>query len=59
MKDNELVMTMEDLEEYISGRRKELIQIGMEKGLQNEETIQYSRELDYYLTLYQKHVNKN
>lgn len=43
-----------DLEEAISEKRAEMIEIGMAKGLSSEETIVCSQELDRLLNDYRR-----
>lgn len=47
-------MRPEQLAEVISKKRDEMITIGMEKGLLDEETINCSQELDELLNDYHK-----
>ncbi|MDR6998486.1 aspartyl-phosphate phosphatase Spo0E family protein [Neobacillus niacini] len=45
-------MKLVDLEMTISKKREEMIQLGMDKGLQFHETIKCSQELDRLLNEY-------
>ncbi|OEH91378.1 aspartyl-phosphate phosphatase Spo0E family protein [Bacillus solimangrovi] len=46
------------LQTLIGITRKEMIQIGLEKGLDAKETIEQSKKLDVILNRYQKEINK-
>lgn len=48
------MILLHSLMEAIQSRKTKMLQVAFEKGLQSEETLQHSRELDSYLTLYQK-----
>ncbi|MBM7661314.1 hypothetical protein JOC85_002086 [Bacillus mesophilus] len=45
-------MRREQLAEAIQVKRDEMIQIGLSKGLRNEETVRCSQELDRLLNMY-------
>ena len=47
-------MKIVDLEEAISEKRAEMIEIGMVKGLSSEETVVCSQELDRLLNEYRR-----
>jgi len=47
-------MRQEQLEEAISKKKDEMIEIGMAKGLRCEKTIRCSQELDILLNYYNR-----
>ncbi|MBT2696018.1 aspartyl-phosphate phosphatase Spo0E family protein [Bacillus sp. ISL-40] len=47
-------MRLEQCEAAIKEKKKEMIKLGMTKGLQNEETIYCSQELDKLLNEYNR-----
>lgn len=47
-------MRLEQFEETINVKKAEMIKLGMTKGLQNEETIYCSQELDKLLNDYNR-----
>ncbi|MGG3470434.1 aspartyl-phosphate phosphatase Spo0E family protein [Neobacillus pocheonensis] len=47
-------MRLEQFEEAINEKKVEMIKLGMRKGLQNEETIYCSQELDKLLNDYNR-----
>lgn len=47
-------MRLEHFEETINEKKAEMIKLGMTKGLQNEETIYCSQELDKLLNEYNR-----
>ncbi|WP_157827587.1 aspartyl-phosphate phosphatase Spo0E family protein [Niallia nealsonii] len=46
--------SLNQLENHIYRLRKELIDIGMEKGFNSSTTIQISQQLDYFIFQYQR-----
>ncbi|MFJ8268510.1 Spo0E family sporulation regulatory protein-aspartic acid phosphatase [Peribacillus asahii] len=49
-----LVLTPNELLDYIEYLRKNLIHIGLTFGFNHEQTIEASQELDYFIFEYQK-----
>jgi hypothetical protein len=47
-------MTAMNLLELIGEKRQQMIELGLDKGLTHQDTIQCSQILDSLLTLYQK-----
>lgn len=52
-------MRLEQFEEAINDKKAEMINLGMGKGLQNEETIYCSQELDKLLNDYNRLLMKD
>ncbi len=51
--------TKEELLHWIKRKQEEMIEIGTEKGISHEETLQCSQELDHLLTSYQRLASIN
>ena len=49
-----LVLTPNELLDYIEFLRKNLIHIGLINGFKHDQTIEASQELDYFIFEYQK-----
>ena len=45
---------VDELEHRISQMREEMIQIAKANGLNSQKTVCYSRNLDQFITIYQK-----
>lgn len=52
-------MRLDQCEAAIKEKKNEMIQLGMRKGLQNEETIYCSQELDKLLNDYNRLLSDN